>query len=57
MRNGLNFVLPSLLAAAAGTLLSLGYEGFALFLGLGSLIVAISTASAQIAQQLATKTD
>lgn len=57
MRNGSNFVLPSILAAAAGALLSLGYDGVALFFGLGSLIGAIAAGSSEIARQIATKVD
>jgi len=57
MRNGLTFVLPTILAAAAGALFYLGYEGVALFFRPGSLIVAIAPSSSEIAGKIATGAD
>ena len=53
MRNTSSFLLSTALAAAAGVVLSLSYEGVALFLGLGSLIVAIAAGSSEIGRQIA----
>jgi hypothetical protein len=57
MSNLSNFLLPSVLAAAAGVLLSFGYAGAALFFGLGALILSIETGTSAILRQMKTNAD
>jgi hypothetical protein len=57
MTDAASFLLPTVLAAAAGALLSFGYQGTALFFALGAVIVSIATATSVIVRHMRTDAD